>query len=56
MPVHRATASRWLDRTLDRAVEIGVIAEGREVGTHTFRHSFVRHMLTHAIPINVLSR
>ena len=29
---------------------------GREVGTHTFRHSYARQLLMNVIPINFLSR
>ena len=27
-----------------------------EVGTHTLRHSYARHLLMHGVPINYLSR
>ena len=33
-----------------------MIAEGRKVGTHTFRHSAARHWLGSGIPINVVSK
>ena len=39
-----------------RAEELGSIPLGREVGTHTFRHSYARHLLMNGIPINYLSR
>ena len=32
------------------------LPQGREVGTHTFRHSYARHLLMNGIPINYLSR
>ena len=52
----RSTGFRWIKAALDRAVEQGRLPEGRKVSTHTFRHSFARHLLLHGIPINHLSR
>ena len=54
--VHRSTAWRWVQRAHARAEELGAIPPGREVGTHTFRHSYARHLLMNGIPINYLSR
>ena len=39
-----------------RAEELGTIAPGKRVGTHTLRHSYARHLLMNGIPINYLSR
>jgi len=39
-----------------RAEELGAIAQGKRVGTHTLRHSYARHLLMNGIPINYLSR
>ena len=56
IPVSRSTAWRWVQAAVDRAVALGVLPAGRQVGTHTFRHSYARHLLLHGIPINFLSR
>jgi integrase len=52
----RSTAWRWVQTAVERAVELGGILAGRRVGTHTFRHSYARHLLLHGVPINYLSR
>ena len=54
--VHRSTAWRWVQKAHTRAEQLGAIPPGREVGTHTFRHSYARHLLMSGIPINYLSR
>ena len=54
--VSRSTAWRWVQEAANRAVAIGTLREGRKVGTHTFRHSYARHLLLHGVPINFLSR
>ena len=54
--VDRSTAWRWVQGAVGRAVELGTLPEGRHVGTHTFRHSYARHLLLHGVPINYLSR
>ena len=54
--VHRSTAWRWVQKAVERAEQLGAIPLGREVGTHTFRHSYARHLLMNGIPINYLSR
>ena len=54
--VGRQQGSRWIASTVERAVEVGVLAQGRHVTSHTLRHSYARHLLTHGIPLNVLSR
>ena len=53
---HRSTAHRWVKKAVGRAEQLGAILPGREVGTHTFRHSYARHLLMNGIPINYLSR
>ena len=53
---HRTTAWRWVQKAVDRAEQLGAIPLGREVSTHTFRHSYARHLLMNGIPINYLSR
>ena len=52
----RSTAWRWVQEARKRAVSLGGLPEGRKVGTHTFRHSYARHLLLHGVPINYLSR
>ena len=56
IPVSRSTAWRWVQAAVDRAVALGALPHGRQVGTHTFRHSYARHLLLHGVPINYLSR
>ena len=53
---HPATAWRWVQAAVKRAEELGAIAPGKRVGTHTLRHSYARHLLMNGIPINYLSR
>ena len=53
---HPATAWRGVQAALKRAEELGAIAPGKRVGTHTLRHSYARHLLMNGIPINYLSR
>ena len=36
--------------------EMGAIAPGKRISTHTLRHSYARHLLMNGIPINYLSR
>ena len=54
--VHPSTAWRWVKSAVRRAEELGVIAPGRKIGTHTLRHSYARHLLMNNIQINYLSR
>ena len=54
--VHRSTAWRWVQRAHARAEQLGAIPPGREIGNHTLRHSYARHLLMNGIPINYLSR
>ena len=54
--VHRSTVWRWVQKAVERAEQLGAIPLGREVATHTFRHSYVRHLLMNGVPINYLSR
>ena len=53
---HPTTAWRWMQAAVKRAEELGAIAPGKRVGTHTLRHSYARHLLMNGIPINFLSR
>ena len=53
---HPTTAWRWVKTAVRRAEELGAIAPGKRVGTHTLRHSYARHLLVNGIPINYLSR
>ena len=52
----RSTAWRWAQEAAARAKALGALTEGRTVGTHTFRHSYARHLLLHGVPINYVSR
>ena len=53
---HPTTAWRWVKTTVKRAEELGAIAPGKQVSTHTLRYSYARHLLMNGIPINFLSR
>ena len=53
---HPTTAWRWVQAAAKRAEELGAIAPGKRIGTHTLRHSYARHLLMNGIPINYLSR
>ena len=53
---HPATAWRWVKTAVRRAEELGAISPGKQVSTHTLRHSYARHLLMNGIPINYLSR
>lgn len=55
LPASRFTAWRWVKTALRRAQELGIIAEGRKIGTHTLRHSAARHWLAHGVPVNQVS-
>ena len=52
----RSTAWRWVKQAAFRAETYGALPPGRRVGTHTFRHSYARHLLMQGTPINHLSR
>ena len=52
---HPTTAWRWVKAAVKRAEELGAIAPGKRIGTHTLRHSYARHLLLNGIPINYLS-
>ena len=53
---HPTTVWRWVQTAVKRAEELGAIAPGKRVGTHTLRHSYARHLLMNGNPINYLSR
>ena len=52
---HPTTAWHWVKTAAKRAEELGAIAPGKRVSTHTLRHSYARHLLMTGIPINYLS-
>lgn len=52
----RSTAGRWIRAATEKAVEAGTIPTGHRISSHTFRHSYARHLLVNGIPINYLSR
>jgi integrase len=56
VPVHRATAWRWVQEAQRRAVAAGALSPGRHIGTHTLRHSAARHWLASGVPINTVQR
>ena len=56
MQAHPTTALRWVQATVKRAEELGAIAPGNRIGTHTLRHSYARHLIVNGIPVNYLSR
>ena len=56
MEVSRSTAWRWVQKAVNKGVELGVIPPGKRIATHTLRHSYARHLLLNGIPINYLSR
>ena len=56
IPTSRSTAWRCVKTAVGRAVALGGLSAGRRVGTHTFRHSYARHLLLHGVPINYLSK
>ena len=55
-PAANPTLWRWVQAAVKRAEELGALAPGKQVGTHTLRHSYARHLLMNGIPINYLSR
>jgi len=54
--VSRSTAWRWVQRAVNKGMELDVIPPGKRIATHTLRHSYARHLLLNGIPINYLSR
>ena len=52
---HRSTAWRWVTQAMKEAEERQLLPPGKEIGTHTLRHSAARHWLSSGVPINVVS-
>lgn len=50
--VDPATAWRWIQTAMSRAVDLKAIPPGRRIGTHTLRHSAARHWLMDRVQIN----
>ena len=53
---HTTTAWRWVKTAVKRAEELGAISPGKQVSTHTLRHSYARHLVMNGNPINYISR
>ena len=53
---HPTMEWHWVQAAVIRAEELGAIARGKRIGTHTLRHSNACHLLLKGIPINYLSR
>ena len=47
---HPTTAWRWVKTAVKRTEELGAIAPGKHISTHTLRHSYARHLLMNGIP------
>ena len=52
--VGRMTVHRWIKRAYESAVESRKLPPGRNISSHTLRHSFARHVLMEGVPINRL--
>ena len=53
---NRTTVWRWIQGATARAVQLNQIPVGKEIGTHTLRHSAARWWLAEGVPINHVSR
>lgn len=51
----RQGAWHWVKQAAAGCQGTGQLAPGRQVKTHTLRHSYTRHLLLSGIPINYLS-
>ena len=55
-PVSRSQGSRWVQEAVQRWKELsGPSSRRRKISAHTLRHSFARHLLANAVPLNVVS-
>jgi integrase len=54
--VNRTTAWRWVQDAATRATQLNQIPPGKDIGTHTLRHSAARWWLACGVPINHVSR
>lgn len=50
------TALRWVKQAYADGVASGALRAGANVGTHTLRHSYARHLLLHGVTLNYLQR
>lgn len=53
--VARQTLDTWYKRAILHARNLGVLPIGKQIKTHTFRHSAARHWLANGVPINIVS-
>ncbi len=52
---HRSSAWRWVQEAAEKAKKLNQLPRGKEVGTHTLRHSAARHWLASGVPLNAVS-
>ena len=56
LSANRTTAWRWVQDAAEKAILLNQIPLGKEIGTHTLRHSAARWWLSEGVPINHVSR